>query len=111
MGWTWLCRFALPMLVNGDDHSPQWGGPEEHRLMLTASLVLSGVFIERLLSTWRPPTLLHSHSNRKSWITVTVIAILEVQADRAVCLRPFRLALHPVFSERGPCSLRREPRL
>lgn len=51
--------------------------------MLTASLVLSEVFIEHLLSTWRSPTLLHSHSNRKSWVTVTVIAILEVQADWA----------------------------
>lgn len=64
--------------------------------MLTASLVLSEVFIEHLLSTWRPPTLRHSHSNRKSWVTVTVIAILVVQADRAICLKPFRLALHPV---------------
>lgn len=26
MDWTWLCPFALPMLVNGDVHSPDGEG-------------------------------------------------------------------------------------
>lgn len=89
---------CTPRAVQWRCSQSQWRGPAEHGLVLTASLVLSEVFIEHLLSTWRPPTLLHSHSNRKSWVTVTVtvIAILVVQADRAICLKPFRLALHPV---------------